>query len=366
MKGAVLCQHGVEDLAAAEVKTLIGQQGKTGPGYVSFEIDDVKELFVLCYRAQLIWKVLLMTHEGKVKDIEDLKSQLAGAEIPGAIQVKESFAVRRLTDWDDDQEMNGVVGEAIFSGTPVNLDNPHVTFFVHIKKGQYIAGVDFSGVDVSKRDYRIYQTRDGLKATTCKAVLDIGGYTKDTVLCIPFSGDGLFGIEAACLASGKSIHYYHKDKFLFFRMFSLTSAVFEDIDNAIVEDVLNVSLYDESFKHVDFCKKNAKIAGVHKLIGFSRLAVEWLDTKFDKETVDLIVCYPPQLSKIIPDTKILPQYRELFYQAKFVLNAKGKLVALMRKKGSLTEYATQQGFELKHSREIEQGRSILYVEVFGV
>jgi len=195
--------------------------------------------------------------------------------------------------------------------------------------------------------------------------VDLSGYEKGKVLVNPFSAEGIMGIEAVCKVSGKSIHFYHKDKFQFRKMFEKDwEALFDTYDKGIAAEKCKVTAYDEIFKHVDYGKKNAKIAGVQKLLTFSRLAVEWLDTKFDKESVDCIVSYPPQESRFVAATKVLPAQRELFYQAKFVLKPNGKLVVLMRGKGKLAKFAEDQEFTLVESREIKQGKNSFYIEVF--
>ena len=62
--------------------------------------------------------------------------------------------------------------------------------------------------------------------------------------------------------------------------------------------------------------------------------------------------------------ELLGLYKELFYQCKFVLNSKGKLVVLMRKPGKLDEFASKEGFKLIERRSIWQGQDELFVEVF--
>jgi len=367
MKGALLCQKGLEDLAAKEVSRLIKAKAEVGVGSVVFPIKKVEDLFVLCYRSQLATKVLLVLDQFPVKGLKDIVQRAKKLSIPQGIDHADSFAVRGDTDISESQEVAAEIGAVLFNKLTVNLEKPDLLVCVYVSEGNCLIGIDFAGDDLSKRDYRIYQTRQGLKAATCKAVVDMVGFKEGQVLVNPSCAEGLFGIEALSKINGKSIHFYHKEKFQFRKMFDRDwDAFFDKLDKKAKAIKAKIYLFDEIFKHVDYAKKNAKIAGVHKLLNFSRLAIEWLDTKFDKESVDCIVCHPLQETKFVPSTKTKPLHKELFYQAKFVLKPKGKMALLMKEEGKLDAYAEQQGLKKLETRKVWQGKNYFFIELFGL
>ena len=77
-------------------------------------------------------------------------------------------------------------------------------------------------------------------------------------------------------------------------------------------------------------EKNAKVAGVNKLIDFSRMDVSWLDTKFSKGEVDIVVSQLPSPSKSFAEERVEKLLKELFYQLEYILSRKGTCVFLTR------------------------------------
>ena len=117
-------------------------------------------------------------------------------------------------------------------------------------------------------------------------------------------------------------------------------------------------------RHVESAKKNAKIAGVDRYIKFARSNIEWLDTKKDKETVDKIITYPPQKTKYVNFKDIEKKYRELFYQAEFILKKKGKVVLITKETETLEKSAEIYKFKLEKKIEVMQGKQKFYILVF--
>lgn len=339
MKGAIICQRGVEKLLLNEVFELIGARGKEKKGHVVFEFEKIEDLMKLAYKTQLGSRVLIVD-----MDCKGYKT----------------FALRAESDLNDSKELEAEKGAEVAEKTKlkVDLENPDLLFYYYEQEGDSISGVDLGGNDLGKREYRIYQTRQALRATTCKALVDISGFRKGIFVNVN-CGEGIIGIEAYCKLTGKSVRFFEKDKLKFKHMFDKDwDKLFSEWDHEKKFDG-DIVLYDDQFRHIDNAKKNAKIAGI-KGVKFSRLAIEWLDTKHGKEEVDALVCYPMQESRINPKKKVQKQYKELFYQCKFVM--KGKVVVLMREKGKLEQFA--EGFKLTETHEIQQGKDKYYVEVF--
>ena len=111
-------------------------------------------------------------------------------------------------------------------------------------------------------------------------------------------------------------------------------------------------------------QKNAKIATVNKEIHFSRMEIEWLDTKFEEASVDKIVSQVPKISKHSNPKDIAKLYNEFFYQAKFILKNTGRICIITNKTEELKDAASKYGFKVAHEREIIHGKAVDKAIVF--
>ncbi|MFC1800819.1 Rossmann-like fold-containing protein, partial [Nanoarchaeota archaeon] len=141
---------------------------------------------------------------------------------------------------------------------------------------------------------------------------------------------------------------------------------FVDFDFSAVDslrkDVSGVLAYDSQMRNVESAKKNAKIAGVNKLITFSKMDAEWLDTKLDKKSVDKIVTNLPRIGK--ESIKFISKlYKEFFYQAEFILKDDGLIVCITNNTEVLKKYADEYKFKVKSENEILSGQ--LKIVVLG-
>jgi len=104
------------------------------------------------------------------------------------------------------------------------------------------------------------------------------------------------------------------------------------------------------------------IAAINKDIEFSRADLEWLDTRFDKNEIDLIVTKPMFSKYDLKRTK--KTYDEFFYATKYILSDKGKIVLISRTIDLLKESAEKNGFKITDERIVWQGQQKLEIIVF--
>jgi len=88
--------------------------------------------------------------------------------------------------------------------------------------------------------------------------------------------------------------------------------------------------FDELQRNVSAAQKNSKIAGLNKDINFSRVEIEWLDTRFKEKEVDSILANFIWASKHMPEKEIKKRIKEVFYQAAYVLKDKGSITVITR------------------------------------
>jgi len=326
MKAIAITHKGIEDISKQEIKELINSEAQIHDGFLTFEATK-EELIKLCYLSQSLVKVLL---------VDDPAKWVEGR----------TFAVRGV---DKEKIAEKIEGR-------VDLKNPDVTFYS--VDGKHF-GIDLTGEDLGKRDYRIFLGPESVKGTIAYALIRLAGYNAKKVLVDPCCRDGIIAIEAAIYAKEMSPHFFHKDKFNFLNIFLDTEL--EKLDK-IKQKNIQIYAYDPKITSVNATKKNAKIAGVQKNINFGKIRTDDLELKFKENSVDCIATIPPLLMKL-SENKVAEIYRELFYQAEFILD-QGK-IALLTRPQRIDLLKKQAGkFKLIDERNVMMGKAEWSILVF--
>lgn len=320
MKAIVLTNKGIEDISAQEIKELINKKAEIKDGFLIFEAEQ-EDIIKICYLARSITKVVLLT------------------ENPEKWTEGKTFAIRGKTEAAEKHEIKG----------KVQLKNPDIEFYAVNEK---YCGIDLTGEDLAKRDYRIFLGPESVKGNIAYALARIAGYSAKKTLLDPYCRDGIIPIEAALCAVNMSPHYYKKDKFNILTIFPETNL--NKLDK-IKKTNTNINATDPKITSINAAKKNAKIAGVNKQISFAKIQTNDLELKFEENSVDCIATMIPYLGKL-SETRIKEIYREFFYNAEYTL--KGKMVLLTRpqRKEILEQKAKENKLELKEERNISIGK----------
>lgn len=367
MKGLVLCNRGIEEVTCIEIDELLGEKCEKSEEFVIFDFKNKEELCKLAYLGQSIKKVLLVLEERQFESFEKIIDHSKKILLKDWLNSEKSFKVDALSFNDEinAEELKIEVGGAIIESISeykqnVSMNNPDVVVFVVVTDSKVFYCVDFSGKDLSKREYRIYSHPKNIKATIAYAMVRWSGYKKGEKLIDPFCLSGGIPIETSLYLNNFSHNFFDKDTFLFNKFMKFD---FESADRDKKEEN-NIIAIDSQFRNVDAARKNSKIAGVNKTITFSRVDVNWLDTKFDEGCADRIVTCLPNIGKYGRKEDFLKMYREFFYQADFVLNKKGTIVLCTLNPGEVKEAAREKGFKTEFEREVWQGNEKLNVLKF--
>ncbi len=385
MKALAITSKGIEDITSKEISEIIKN---TKPiiknSCVLFDSEPI-DLCTLCYKSQSITRVISLFDSFKFKDNDDffslIKKIIEKVSLDSWLDKDKSFRVS-CTKVDNDlmssEEINAEVGGIILDCAKkkhkyepkVNLDNPDVMFHVFISEDNCFFGIDFSGIDLSKREYKVFSHPSAIKGTVAYSLLRISGYKKDEVLLDPFTGSGTIPIEAALYSSSFSPNHFRKDRLAFLKLKCFNGTdfdkFFEDINKkATFEKKPNINAVDCQFRFVDATKKNAKIAGIDKQINFSRIETEWLDSKMDKASIDRIVTNPPAVSKNVSQKQIEKIYNEFFYQAEFILKSNGSVTLIARSEQELKKYAEKYKFKTSLEKTIWMGKEETKILVFS-
>ncbi|MFC1741235.1 THUMP domain-containing protein [Nanoarchaeota archaeon] len=371
MKGIIITHPGLEAVSGKEIKELIKQEPKLKRSVAMFTTDKIEDLCTLCYRSQSAMKVLQLFFSGEAKKLDDVLPTINDLNLAEWLREK-TFCVRcKIVDNDffDTMESERLIGEVIHEkyDAKVSLEDPDVTFYGYVIEDTFYFGVDFAGFDLSKRNYKIFALADSIKASTAYSLVRLGGYKKGMTMLDPFAHSGVVAIEAAFYASGKPINYYNKDKFAFQRFPHFKNYNFDDFfkKHDTFEEKLNgITASDNQQRHVKAAEKNAKIAGMNKLINFTRMDVEWLDTKFEKQSVDRIISNPPKVSRLLSEKGFEKMFQELFYTADFILKPEGRIVILVKSYQQILKHAQRHNFAITGNFKFMQGKEELSILVF--
>tara|TARA_Y100000310_G_scaffold255534_1_gene263009 strand:+ start:3035 stop:4174 length:1140 start_codon:yes stop_codon:yes gene_type:complete len=364
MKGFLTTHKGMEDVAALEVKELIDKKSKIDEACVVFDIKNYEDLFKLCYKSQSAIGVFYLLAEFNYKDIfNDTKKNIEKSNLKEWLSKNTKFRVNCIKNHEDKistPEIEEKLGEIIIDHIQkkynykqkVDLENPEIIFSFHLNKKKCFIGIDFAGFDLSKRSYKILQHAGDIKGTIAYFLVRSANFNKNETLLDPFSGSGTIPIEAALFASSFPVNFFNKEKFIFlkFNKFNDFNKLFKKLDKESSQSKLKINNLDSSMKHINYAKKNSKLAGIEKRINFSRMDAEWLDTKFSKGKIDKIITKFPSSQQKERDT-----YNEFFYQAEFILNNKGKIV-LIGNKGMIEKLSSKYNFQISEKKKVYTGK----------
>ena len=382
MKAAIICPEGFEDISELEIKELIGAKTKTQKEKtaVVFDVENYEELCMFAYRSQSCKKIVLMLMQLNMNDLETIKKEL------------KRFKSEAFDDWFDKKTTFRIKAKAINNGDvsvseiekeigaliverynkKVDLRNPDIVFYAHIYDNNIYFGIDFTGFNASKRKYKLFAHASSLNGAIAYGLVRLAGYDGKGVIVDCFAGSGMIPTEAALFCSGISPNHYNKRDFAFLKLKPLQKIdfdkLFENWDKqGKKKEETSINCFDASMWAVKAAQKNAKIAGINKQINFSRVDVEWLDTKFKKSEVDFIVSQLPMISKRSNRKEVERVYKEFFHQAEFILDKKGRIALAVSNKESaeaLKMFAAEKGFKLIEERNVWQGKEEIIVLTF--
>jgi putative N6-adenine-specific DNA methylase len=366
MKGFLTTHKGMEDVAALEIKELINSSPKINETLIVFDIKNYNDLFKLCYKSQSAIGIYYFLHEFDYNNIfNDFKKNLDKIKFNEWLNKNTKFRVECIKNSEDKistPEIEKKIGELIIDyiktnngyNQKVSLTDPEIIIFVYLIGKKCCIGLDFAGFDLSKRSYKILNHPADIRCTIGYFLVRLSKYNKNEKLIDPFSGSGTIPIEAALFASSFPLNFFNKEKFIFLKFSKFKdfdfNVLFNKLDKWVSADIKIYNI-DSSMNYLNYAKKNSKIAGIGKKINFSRMDIEWLDTKFEKGKIDKIVTkLPSSKQKDIGNI-----YNEFFYQAEFILNKKGKMV-LIGNKELIKKYSSKYKFKISDERKVCSGK----------
>lgn len=330
--------RGFEEIAALEVKEILGKKAASQKEYVTFSATDL-ELAELCYKTQAARRILRLfgtcsftTFDSLLASTTALLKQADLSLLSGkTFRVEcERFGTHSFSSQDAAAALGGVFLKQQ-PNTSVHLEDPDILLYCFIRDDFCLLGIDFAGLDLSKREYKIYAQSHMLNAAFAYCAVRYTGYTGKEALVDPVCGVGLLPLEAALFAVHMSPRFYQKQNFLFHRFLTVDLAQFDKELSKKTLDAISLRGYDVHLRNLEASKKHAKLAGVAKHITFARGDIEWIDTKVDEKSQDIVVAQMPVEGRAVSEKDMLKFYKEFFYQLEFVMKDTGIMVLLCQK-----------------------------------
>jgi len=345
MKAVVITNKGLETYSEKEINKL-GYKTQTKERLIFFEAEK-EDIIKIAYDGRTFQRVLFLMDEYVFE--KKPQEQFDAKKIK---EIKESFTIdgerygeHEFNSFDLRKQLGFFINQT--TKKKYDIKNGLTKFYFFINEKYFLFGIDISGFDLSKRDYRIFLSPESLKPNIAASMLLEADYSSEKILLDPFSRSGELSVEAALIALNKSPNYHSKKKFS------------ENIDfkDKLKDIKTNINCFDNEFKHIIASKKNAKIAGVNKYINFSRQDLKNLDLKFENESIDCIVTQTPKFSKRKDPNDLLELYKNFFEQVKLLLKKDGIAVLLVNnlKVKELTK------LKLTSEQKIELGESTCWI-----
>ncbi len=363
-----LCPRGIEDFAAQEASEAGLTASPDVSGAISGKAGDLRSLLSFAYRTRLCNKVvLLLSRAAFTENPVDECPPDAAMAIPWLGETFSISVERRGEHAFSSQDIATTLGAMLSeqTGKTFRFKGAKTQLFALVHETAFLFGVDLCGFDLGRRDFRVFLRAESLRGTVAAGLLRIAQWTPKHTLLDPFCRDGVIPIEAALIAMNRSPHFYAKESFAWRSVPGMPQPDEVLVDKERTPDCRIISS-DENFSNLSASKRNATVAGVVKSIEFSRLDLEWLDTKLEKGTIDRIISYPLEAARSLTPQNVGKIYDLFFERASFVLKKSGTLTLIVRRSAQqLKDAAQKHGFSVTHERTVHSGADAMPVLVFS-
>lgn len=321
MKLFAIVSPGLEELSVQEIKELINISGKVFPQVVEFEAPEEKMLQLL-YHGQSMQRIVISLGKYKIIDGLDLNSvewknfihnSSFKVEVENVKGIENRLAIAK--------KVAGKVFAAVEKqklSMTIELKKPDFLLLVYFNGKEYFLGIDIAGWELHSRAYRVFT-----HSASCKG--DLGyyfarktGYQAGSNLLIGFVKDGVIAIETALFASRMPIHSTNSG-FSYQKLPIFNSAKYLPL---ITNQSVSIAAVDDSTQNITAARKNAKIAGIRKLINFQKIILDELSGAFHEHEFDQILF---QIT-----TKDEDKLNEIYHQVKYLLKPKSTLLLIGR------------------------------------
>ena len=183
---------------------------------------------------------------------------------------------------------------------------------VFLMKDKVTVGIDSSGVSLHKRGYREVSGKAPITETLAAALILLTPWKRDRILVDPFCGSGTFPIEAAMMAAHIAPGMNRSFTAEAWANLIPRKLWYDTVNEAndLMEDGIEVDIqgYDADEEVIRIARRNAREAGVERLIHFQKRDVRELN---HPKKYGFIITNPPYGERL-EDKKNLPELYRAF------------------------------------------------------
>ena len=183
---------------------------------------------------------------------------------------------------------------------------------VFLMKDKVTVGIDSSGVSLHKRGYREVSGKAPITETLAAALILLTPWKRDRILVDPFCGSGTFPIEAAMMAAHIAPGMNRSFTAEAWANLIPRKLWYDTVNEAndLMEDGIEVDIqgYDADEEVIRIARRNAREAGVERLIHFQKRDVRELN---HPKKYGFIITNPPYGERL-EDKKDLPELYRAF------------------------------------------------------
>ena len=364
MKVLLITNPGLEEVSKKEVNEILEiplANIKNIYGGVIFEVKKLLDIVYVCYLCKSARRILYLFGEFNEKtSFEKEFIDFFEDDISIAVRVEKNNEIDI-----DGQNIERKVADSIFEflesnkkNAKVDLKNPELPIIAFCSDKIYL-GIDFAGFDLSSRPYRIFNNPRELKSNICYGILRLAGFNGNEKTAIIDCLSGTIAIEAGLYSLFKSPFYSIKESFAFnnFTIINIADVakIMQFLDSKQSEIKIDIFALSDDTRSINATNKNSKIASIANSINISKIDVDWLDTKFNKNFLDILI------------VQRVNNYKEIFEKAKFVLNKKATLAIILNSSKDTEELKKiSKDFEFKFEKAhiIKSGKADIILELY--
>lgn len=337
LKAFVSCAPALEELLTQELTELGFTELFPGYAGVYVKVGSLTDIYRINYASRIASRVLLPVAIFPCRNKEDLYEAARAIDWSSYQNIAQTFAIDANVHhpgFRNSLFAAQVVKDAICDfwrdlfGKRPNVDtyNPDVQINLFMTKDRAVISMDSSGTPLHKRGYRLESGEAPLQETLAAALLRLGDFKSQDVVCDPCCGSGTLLIEAALIAS-KTAPGYLRQKWGFMNLPDFDQLEWLKVKNEI--DALRVTLPSGHIFGCDINKNAVRIAKTNiRAAGFvEQIAVAQGDLRsYEPPAPPTFLITNPPYGLRLDDTSSLKElYRSIgdFMKRKMAKPSKG-------------------------------------------
>ncbi|MCS7117610.1 MAG: THUMP domain-containing protein [Thaumarchaeota archaeon] len=363
---------GLEDVASAEVTSLVGKRAEPDVSKVIVDCD-MRDLVKLVLASRGINKVFLELLSSNVNGLLEISSVVRSIDLKEVVFPDQTFAVRAIrvgnhdfTSLDIASAVGGAIIQSYLNDTgvrlKVDLRNPDVEFYAFLRDDRFTLGVNLVGRSLQKRFYRVAHLRTALPATLAYLMVRCSGWSSDVALIDPFCGSCTIPIEAGLAGLNVCPTVYRDSRDLALtKLRTVNREVVESVRSELVrserrETELRILGSDVSSRALEAARRNVDVSGLSEKVRLARVDAQnfenWPGCRELGDDACVVTDPPFGIRSGPPDPSGF--YVRAFSSIRRGLGG-GTLVAVFSKQAVAMKSLEEAGWTVSESRKVKYG-----------